>query len=121
MLALIVALKVKHGTIIYRLNSNHAGRAGALDFHISTEDLVSFRLRTVSLSQLSLLHERKEIGEKNTRRRAKTVFPFRFQFPRGADYFISPISFHSRDGQSWERGTARSPTFRCFLLTVAIH
>ena len=76
MLALIVALKDKHGTIIYRRNSTHAGRAGALDLHISTEDLVSFRLRAVPLSQLSPSRERKETGEKNNRRRAKTACPF---------------------------------------------
>ena len=58
------------------------------------------RLRAAPFSQLCPSRERKEIGEK------KYIGASRFS--RGADLFLSPISFRSRDGQSWERGTARS-------------
>ena len=61
---------------------------------------LSFRLRTVPLSQLCPSRERKEIGEKNkSAPRKKREAPI---------YFFSPISFRSRDGQSWEKGAARS-------------
>ena len=66
------------------------------------------RLRAVPLFQLSPSRERKEIGDikesaprENWEREARAVFARR-------RLFFSPVSFRSRDGLSWERGTARS-------------
>ena len=49
----------------------------------------------------------KKLSRKINRRRAKTGSEARGKFSRGADLFFWPISFRSRDGLSWERGTTR--------------
>ena len=67
------------------------------------------RLRAIPLFQLSPSRERKEIGRpRGSERRAPIAPSFRaapIYFSRRCFFFF--FFFHSRNGLSWERGTAR--------------